>query len=842
MAGRYSKTHSNYIIKTPHQDIKGGGKILERDWVTIGSQHQIEKGKKPYYSDTNFLFTDNIYPSYKKRHNYGKWVAHWDYDDVKNANSDINNVIVNSTSNDIRDFAYYGSAVELVQSSILNIIKTFPARVTVSPNDIYYPNEEGGYGKLDGWYLLDNPFEVDFVHELIGKDVSNNNVDRFLMNSYLKYEINGVDISSYNVINRKFMKKLNSSGIEEWNTFADNKIDEAERNGWVLSKFCGKNWLPTDGEPLYSVFINNNETIYGYIINDKPIEMTKNSNLKITSKNYIFDEYFNNLDGFERQLLTLKSKPVYKNSFITPIENELDYRYVYRDYTWPSYNDGNNHFYIDVISQSFTSYVQKLIDMATIFDELWCDNLYRNMTHESIKNFDWTYTKEYTDGDEQDNIDGGNRMMQLLRIYGRAFDDLKRLSDGIGFTNTNTYDAFNNQPEAEITDKLDITGWDITSIIPNYDNLAISDIVIDSNFLEDYVKNIRHNKWFDSFNLDSFTSSKADIEFTRRLLLSSKRIFQTKGTKHAIDMVMGIFGFGDNDYILEEPFYYTTPKNYDDNIELIENINNNKLGNRIYDDVYSGIPLKDIFIGNNHYIVPYYTRSRKYDGDFVFESKGGWGKQDNGDYMETLSYLHVVGEFGDLLKVNPNSLSGNDIYYVVSLASYNDYKEGEISSNFFILKDGSINASDLPESWENINLKDESKAAKRANYLDGIISSNIGNNPHVGYGNYDCGNEYRNYMRQPFKYSVDTYSFVNSDWYNEAKNFTFKIIDNGEIDKEKIKVMLDDSNEDYYLNRKVLKIINNLDNQMFKDYFKNVILKYLMQVIPSTTILILEKF
>lgn len=975
MAGRYSKLHSNYILKKHHQYVKGGGRILERDWVTIGGQHQIEKGKKPYYADTNFLFTDNSYPSYKKRHNYGKWVAHWDYDDVKNSEPDVNNVVVNNTSNDIRDFAYYGSAVELVRSSVLNIINWFPARVTISPDEIYAPNSTGGYDVVSGYYLLNNPFNIDFIHELSNNEKKIYNEDRFLLNSYKNYTIGSADITDYETINRQFMTKqltiyitfihVDEDGeeiesyttpytCEFWQMFEDSQIETAQNKGWTATKFCGLTWLPNmilekdyygdedfeisyidendrtkqlsakaqtviksyqsskDGItanknfPLYTVKINGEDKIEGYVINAETVQMTNDGSLLIRAKQEAFDEYFSNLDGFEKQLLTLTSKPLYKNSFLTAIEGELTYKYVYRDYTWPStYDEELGYGHIDITSQSYVSYVQKLIDMATVFDELWCDNLYRNMTHESIKNFDWTYTREYTEGDEQDNIDGGNRVMQLLRIYGRAFDDLKRLADGIGFVTSNTYDGFSNQPDAEISDRLDMAGWDIVSTIPvikdtnqgyiststsaviskkTYDTLEdksdyslayindetatiisdsdytnitdgdekkkfskyypamdLSDVIIDANFVDSISKKdgSKHEKWFNSSNSGYFTTATSDIEFMRRLMLSTGRIFRTKGTKHAIDMVMGMFGFGENDYELSEKYYYTVPKSYDENVDLVENINYYKNYQKNYEDIYSGVPLNDIFVGNEHFIVPYYTQTRRYDGELIFESKGGWGKKDNGDYTETLSYLHVVGEFGELLDVNPNSLSGDDIYYVVSLSSYTEYKDGKPKSHFFYLKPNGEYNPQLPENWGDIDMDGSSDEAKRARYLDSIISTNVGNNPHVGFGNYDDGKEYKEYMQQPFKYAVDEY-LLPEEWMGKAQDFLFTVTD--VEDNDKVKVLLDNDTSKYYLNRKWFQIENKLNNALYKDYFKNVILNYVMQVIPSTTILILKNF
>lgn len=986
--GRYSKIHSNYVLSKTHQ-VTNKGRILVRDWVTTGGQHQIEKGKKPYYSDTNFLFTDNSYPSYKKKHNYGKWVAHWDYDDVKSASDDVNNVKVNISSNDIRDFAYYGSAVELVKSSITDIINWFPARVTISTDGIYIPTNSGGYRQLYGYYLLNNPFNVDFTHTLSEKEKEQYNVDRFLMHSYSKYTVDGSDITAYETINRRFMVKpvtrtvhfiekedlYNEEGeiigedvvreydeiysYESWQFFTDDEYENALNNGWSEANFCGFTWLPDmmlektyyeegltieyktieekneklssagrevlkswlsneeglttlKNFPLYTVKINGNIELEAYIINSEPVVMTTDSSLDIKTKKEIFDEYFDSLDGFEKQLLTLNSKPLYKNSFLTPFEGELSYKYVYRDYIWPSTFDSElGYGHIDITSDTYIGYLSKLIDMATVFDELWTDNLYRNMTHESIKNFDWTYTREYNEGEEQDNIDGGNQIMKLLRIYGRAFDDIKKLADGIGYVTKNTYDGYGNQPDAEISDRLEMMGWDITSTIPNfpdteqgyigkdtgyvinkttYDSLEssekttyepafinydtaqiigetayngledivkkkfrkyfpvmdLSDVTIDESFTDLFDKKdySTHAKWFNSTNSDNVDTSKSDIDFMKKLLLSSNRIFNTKGTKHSIDMVMGMFGFGDDDYELIESYYTTTPKEYTDELyEDIENINYYKDYPKNYDDIYSGIPLKDIFIGNKHYIVPFYSQKRTYDGDFIFESRGGWANKDNGYYTETLSYLHVVGDFSSLLDINPNSLNDGDIYYVVSLANYTDYVNTlpENLSHFFYLKDNGKYNPQLPESWENVNMEAlDDEHTKKAKYLDSIISTNIGNNPHVGYGTYDGGDEFKQYMEKPFKFSIDEYLLNDEELKTKAENITYTLSD-GE-DSDKVKVLIEDDGSKYYINRKLFIMKNKLDGDLFKKYFMDVIMKYVMQVIPSTVILVLENF
>lgn len=846
---RYSKFHSNYILRKKHQ-VTSKGTIWERDWVTIGEQHQIEKGKRPYYNDGNFLFTDNSIAGTKKRHKLSDWVAHWTYDDVKNASDVANSVKVNMTSNDIRDFAYYGSCVELVRSSIFNIVNTFPAQIKSGDADDYLliSDGNGGYKRLSNTErIIKNPFNVDLYREHTVNEFDN--PLRWMSVSYADYMLDGSPVTSYSV------------------TFTDD-------------------FDPKCDEGLYVTVKIGKVTIKGYCYDKRLIFLSTNT-FTLKPKDEIIEEFFDNLDGFEKQLLNRNSKPLYTNRFITPVEGNLTYKYVYRNYCWPS--DG---YCIDVSTPQYESFLNRLLQMAQTYDELWCDNLYRNMTHEAIQNYDWTYTREYTEGEEQDNIDGGKRVEKLMRIYGRAFDDIKRYIDGIKFVNKNTYDGYNNSTNAEITDKLDISGWEVVSTIPVFDNVNINDVVLKQSTIDKFAKNDNKTKagkdinWFTAFNMETIDPAVEDVRFMRRLMLSTSKIFATKGTKHAIDMVMGMFGFGNNDYSFTEYYYTTTPKKYTDEIaEAIEITNESKDLPKYYEDIYSGIPLKDVFFGHgktNHYFVPYYDTSRLYDGELAFQSAGGWGKystsaSEKNDYTETLSYLRIVSNVGALLSQNPHDLQRGEIVYVVNLADYTEYKkdatDAEIAklSHFFKLKEDSDDYSYYNShkfgSWKNLDAKSigdgkydpdiaggTSDDAKRANYLASILSINIGNNPHVGYGKYDLGNTYKEYMQDSLKYAKDNYLIGNNTYQGSVPTFTLSEksaktgIVNGVFKDEKIKNIVDGTteagkmNSTYYLNNKVFIMKNNLSSDLYKKYFKEIILNYVMQVIPSTTILILEDF
>ena len=899
---QYTKHNSNYIKTNIHQKLKDGSTIFERDWVTIGSQLHFGPGKIPYYTNGNFIFTTSPIPHYQKKYKNGVAVGLWTYDDVKDATNVVNKINNDEYTEDIRTYVYYGSCVELVRSSIEHIISNFPGNITVSDTEI-------NINKVN-YYVLNNPFGI-ILNEKQAQLTQYDNELHHLSYSWDKYEI-----------------KPNNNNNDK---FVD--ITSYEIKTEPTSK-CVK-----ELDMVYKITINKNIVIEAYIYDGEivPLVNEKDKGIVIQPKKEVIENYFNNLQGFEKQLLTRKTTPLYSNMFVTPIEYNLGYLYYKRTYTWPS-----NGYCIDITSTTYIDFLNKLSSMAEIYDELWTDNLWRRMTHEAIKNYDWTYTREFEDGEEQDNIDGGERMHKVLNIIGRVFDDVKRNIDLIKKNNRTTYNGDRNIPNALLSDKLELMGWDAYSTISTYTitetvtdengnkqtierEIPASEVKIEDEFLEN--NNI---SWYETKNNNKLTFTDVDVNFMRKMLLSSKYILKTKGTRAAIDMIMAMFGYGLNgeDYSIIETYRKVKPKMYDYSNSAEEDVFGDKIvrlnaykeNERIYpDDEVSGIPVGSFKVQTNiddicvftTYLIPYYDQRKMYDGDFTFQSKGGWFYQGDEEiinpfkWTETLSYLHVVSTIKDLLNVNPNSVTNGNIYYVANVNDYIDYtEEATLKSNFFVLNNDF--APDIFSSWKNIDLNDTNdENAERAKYLDSIILNTLGNNPHVGFGGYDKGETYFDYMKRPFKYAIDRNFFSYEDMEEankilfdidktdtEANNSSDKIkifadqndIDNNkDIDKKDKKLTkityiniyensvslteekynkLDDEeklkyrkcieyNRDavreakkniYYLNSKVVYFKNNIDNNHYKKYFKNVIMKYLMQVIPSTTILILQGF
>lgn len=848
---KYIKSNTTYTLRKRSQGINGGA-IFERDWSTLDGQVlRFGKGKVPLYNDGNFIFTTGNFKFPSRKNKAGEVVATYTYDDVKEAKETVNSVQLNTESNDIRSFAYYGSCVELVESSITNIIATFPASIYVSEQMLEYQKDEETYSHVTAssgrdLYIVKNPFGID----LLSKSVTLGEYDnkyRFMCESYEDYVVGGESMVGFKVD----YSLSDCKEDDQWYNFEEYREKTHREAPIIVTFYTGK-----DG---------SGETVFlGYRVHDEIVFLCEYDTLVIKPKESVIEAYFDSLRGFEKQLLNRASNPLYMNTFITPVEGDMGYKYVKRNYRWPTVNG----YCIDIESASYDEFVQKLLKMATLYDELWCDNLYGKMTHEAIKNFDWTYTRDYLPGEEQDNIDGGLRMQRILRLIARIFDEKKQYIDGIKNTNKVSYGGLNNVPDALLSDKLELLGWDTVSTIPlpkddaeNKGYVKLSKDYLDANNL----------KWYSGSSIGIIDTSTFDVNFMKRLLLSSRKILSSKGTQEAIEMVMGMFGFGlmnpdKPDFEIIERSYRVTGME-DVTRGNVQEINAGRTDYADEDDDFSKLPLAELFyneidVEENGYtkyrtgsdkkriskslIIPFYDKGKDYGHELYFQSKGGWGELQKheifNEYLETISYLNIVSTVGDLFKNGSDVVNPNDIYYVVSLDDYTDYYRGSgqnVSHFFYYLPSSDMLATPTrPQCWHNIGLDDkEDEHYKKAMYLDGIMNTKFGNNPHCGFGWYDNGDEFRQYMEKPYKYFVDENELSNTD---KAEYFGFDV--NEVSGRRKTMAETEYNETEYYLNSKVVVLKNRIDSPYYKKYFKDVILKYLLQAIPSTTILLLEDF
>lgn len=824
---RYIVTHSNYTIKRKHK-LLSGDTIYERDYMTTTNLGGFDSGAIPY-GEGNFKIVTNEEKNLKRKHKYGDWLKNENCNPESGDACDIfslNNmpeessaitsetkIEVKPNKNSFLDFVYYGSCEEMIRASVDTIIVKFPAELYVTGDNYEYLDDAGEVHALGGedMVVIDNPFEIDITSNSVPQNIKNSA-------TYNPFRYFSETVSKYRIIN---------------NNEAEHCIDTWDVN--LRNKNCFK-----DGD-ITAVITLNAGTKYEIVIkryykNSNFILLTdkKHTGWRIRPTEGAITNFFAGLDDFERFLLKRESNPIYSIEVDTPRETEVGIAISREKYTWPI-NYGYN---LDISSGAFGRYYGSLLELAGWYDQNRVNNLWRNMTHESIKNMDRTHSDPSKDEDNEDYKIGTTRIHDVLNVFGRFFDDIKRKIDNIKTTNTVTYDENNNTPDYFLSDTLQLSGWEVKSAVETLD------------------KNARTNILYSGSN-KKYSVNDANLQFFRNLKLNSKALYSRKGTIDGIEMLLSLFGLCSYDwakkyynslsndlkkkrgrkvlswddldeetrmtlydYSLDE--YLTTIKNHPDDVidnELqlpVETYNQYRQNFGTPDDgnVLHGLPirlvtvavsLEDGSVDYKKYMIPWFDKREKLDGEPYFQMFGGWGKVLDKDitpnkelypnvnkiktisgftiYDETKKYLKIVNTIGDLRQLELEDVLDNDIFYVNDLTNLNDYYPSidiDDATNYFTIADHN-NLDIYGESvsgtgWVNIEKEDlacencetnPSLAAipYKVMYLESIVELNTGNNPHVGYGKYDDGEEYLNYFRQIFKGAIDSDGFT-SDAYD----------------------------------------------------------------------------
>lgn len=585
----FIKSHSNYVLKSKHQNVNDGT-IYERDITTIGGVNQFSKGMTPIYRSNNFIISVRNDTGSTNVYNNSKWEKStsastiWTLENVSGmtSNNDDSNdvkIVLKQDYYDFCDFAYYGSLSELFRASVTDILDRFPGELYCTSNNIYYTTYEtinqetiedsvilGG----EDLYNLDNPFGID-IYSLSKHGEDANPLKFFADEGYKNYQI--------------ITKDGKTSDITSWEPkeFSDNTCKGANICNVLLNKSIN-----------ISVYVGDDDKIF-YMC-DKSLE-----GMHIRPKEEFISEFYNKCDNFQKLIMNRKSTPLYKAVFSVLKENEYGFYRDFETFVFPTTFGGYN---IIANDYGFSDYTKRLADIGEFYDNRVSDNIYRSMTHEAIKNFDWTYTKEYTQGDEEEYVFGGQKIQKALRVIGREFDEIKSYIDNIKNIRKLSYDERSNMPDYFLKYSLDSDGWDIklpypyegtvdkdenecTFTISSQDNIVKpyssslieddmnkygffmykGDIDDEANNLDipniysgtdyhfasaiDKSGNTSGSTWYRCTTrnrIKPYTSDKEysyhdmSNEFLRRLRLNSKYIWRHKGTVEGIEMILGMFG------------------------------------------------------------------------------------------------------------------------------------------------------------------------------------------------------------------------------------------------------------------------------------------------------------
>ena len=892
MADTY-KTKADYtILRKRHQNASNGD-IFENDYMTISPMDTIfSEDQDIISSDSNFKFSYRINNNLQKKHAKSGWIKtpegseEWTIDDAISGGSvsDESKIRIKPNYNSLKDFAYYGSAVELVRGSLNDIIQNFPAELYFSEKTLKSELEKVNDNVTvpDSWKLISNDFGIN-AH------VDNINAS----NVYNPLRYLSLSIDSYNLIKGKTITPLTGITITTSNATCDDNL-------------TGK---------TIATAVTSGVTIYTYLMGGKTYLYytdSFNEGLRIRPNDDVVDEYFATIDEFEYALLNRDSKPLYMSNFDTPYETDKGNFYKKETYIWPSKYNWNP----DIESIGYENYVERLISLAEFHDEHDSNNIWRSMTHEAIKNLDWTFVRENGDDIEDLSKIDSSKIEIFLQLYGRQFDGLKRYIDTIKYSNQVSYNEKNNLPDYCLTDSVGNSGWDVKPLIATGKSEFYSDILY-NNMSKGY------------------SEVEANNNFMRNLKLNSRYILSNKGTREGIAALLGLLGIYKDEYEINE--HVAIAKGRSDtkegychfvsgltdmiypNAEDIEFVNMKK--DSLLDDyageVYEGIGVKEVtantegqYYGKT-YVIPWYVNGKKYDNGMYFQCDGGWGKiksnfyplSINVDctpitafsptqidiYEETQNYLKFASDLNEMLDFTNSVIKKGMIVYVTDIENAANYGfTGNDLSHYFVLenKDKSTTAN----GWHAVTQTELDNAsteyAERIIYLESIRESTEGNNSHTGEGHYDDGKSYVNKLNSIFGGAIennDLTRFTQADIEKAISKYTFNIKTgykdnkkcwyfgkgNGEWlgsedesegpDRDGMKYRDDVVNpeEGSKSDEPAANSIVNLKNidiifyypfdeegktilplkTDFEKYLLNVVMPYLEQVIPSTTIM-----
>jgi hypothetical protein len=529
----------------------------------------------------------------------------------------------------------------------------------------------------------------------------------------------------------------------------------------------------------------------------------------IRPKSAYTQEFWSTLDDFEKVLLNRATKPIYKAKLESPYIENHEHFYTYKNFVWPTVDTAGTP---DLTSGTFQGYLQSLLEIASYYDEYDSDNLWRMMTHESIKNLDWTFSRDSGNDDvEMEDIDY-TRMQAMLRTEARIFDDIKRYADNIKTMNTISYDEKNNAPDYFLSDIIELNGFEAKNI--SRFSGSVSDVI------------------YSSTTISGRTDAEVNSDFMRRLVLSSEYLMSEKGTRRGIEGILGMFGYIYGvDYDIRE--YVAVAENFPDYDDVVylrglginEYLNAEGVTNRLY-----GYPVVPVFPAEENtglYIIPWVDDNENYINGLYFQEKGGWQRIDKKDinlsitlateisgvdefnlYGETAPYMTYVSNLEELTSLSNTVIYENMVCYVTDISqmytiysSETDYniaipipgegeeEQGQIEgdraaqtdqpqinvypdpnrnySHYFVLKNTMLSSyvgfvrNDMYNcyGWKNV-LKSEFENGQqtvdglRVLYLESLELSCKGNNPHCGYGKYDDGASYISKLDNIFSYAL----------------------------------------------------------------------------------------
>lgn len=363
---------------------------------------------------------------------------------------------------DLCNFSLYGSAVQLINNKISNIIKNYPKALYI--NNVVFNKKGNNFENYQYNPYTNTSFfriHTNYVENPLNLNFSQNNVynnQQSLTNNFINYVIY-INNTEYPILN------------------------------YIAPPTITDNYL----------------TIY---VNGDPFKhLTEFIPYFIKPSSKVINDYFNELDTLDCNILNRYSTPIYNSTFYVNLTTDTGYNVkVKKQLNFPT-TDGYN---LDVESNLFTTYLNELLSIAEEKDKTYSNVILRKLVSPLL------YKTELLKSCEGETQVSGELMETTLNIIGQLFDKTRQniislsKNDTIGYLDTNNV---------------------------NYNNL--------SNLLE-------KKGWS---NITDLEINNKNIELWKSLLVNSDYIFNSKGTKKAINILLSLLGIP-KEFISYKEFIY----------------------------------------------------------------------------------------------------------------------------------------------------------------------------------------------------------------------------------------------------------------------------------------------
>ena len=391
-------------------------------------------------------------------------------------------VYPNFDLSEVTNFTLYGSLTKRMSVSIQNIIGNFPAALESTFLGINYET-----GATASNITYDTARDITMFDLKIERLRNQFDID-FSDNSTRNLELREIQVSPLRNLTVEYPK---------YALYYNGEVYDVAFVQPTTSLVYGTLTISVFGNPF-----NGQTDVY--------------ENLYLRPNDYEVSKVFNEkFDEVEKFLLNRTSTPIYTCTFNIPKEADDGTFYTYtQKITWPF----NGIWNIDILTSSFTRFLESLNDVAESLDLYKTDLIARFLTTGAFKEFDTI----------------GQKTEKTLQIYGRSFDETKKFIDALAYMNSVNYNVGNDIPSQLLKNLAQTLGW-TTNMSPITNDDLLSSVFGQKN----------HDKSQFTGVSTATTPDELNYQYFRNLILNSAYLFKSKGTRKSVEILMRLIGAPD---------------------------------------------------------------------------------------------------------------------------------------------------------------------------------------------------------------------------------------------------------------------------------------------------------